>query len=303
MSSQGPVARVCVALVCALIVAGVVIWLLSRTERVEDNPPDLKEEVVPSSPAGHIEPDKEKVPLQMAHAWSVVLQSYPHSELEELQAYTAECNNGSTQSCLSLGRMYVKGRGVPSDLELAATIYASACSNKASEDSLEREAAFEACYYLANMYRRGLGVEKDVDLALGMFLGACHDGKNAKACTNSGYLFAGEPGFDEEVASHYKMGCTLGDPKGCNNWAAHRCEENNICDKDALLFALQATELDTSGLSHSTLGNICCRRGELSDATEAWILSCRRGYKRACAKDCLPDTTVGWRVELQGIGK
>ena len=87
-------------------------------------------------------------------------------------AYERACSEDSAQACAALGWFHEQGKGIPRDLERAASFYLMACNLGEKK----------ACVSLAAMQAEGKGVPKDAAAAWATAERLCTEGTN-EACT------------------------------------------------------------------------------------------------------------------------
>ncbi|MDR3157945.1 MAG: sel1 repeat family protein [Zoogloeaceae bacterium] len=91
--------------------------------------------------------------------------------------FAKACENGSSEGCYALGRMYDMADGIPEDDAKAAQFYRKACDG----------GYFTGCNNLGAMHADGEGVEQDYAKAALLYAQAC-DGGDWAGCNNLGIL-------------------------------------------------------------------------------------------------------------------
>jgi len=119
------------------------------------------------------------------------------------------CDAGGTGGCLDLGLMYLRGEGVPKDLNRAADLYKRACDAGGAP----------GCTDLGRMYRDGEGVAKDLNRAADLFKRAC-DAGGSVGCLDLGSMYLrgeGVPKDRNRAADLFEKACNAGLNRGCEN--------------------------------------------------------------------------------------
>lgn len=142
------------------------------------------------------------------------------------EALERECNAGSGQACISLGRMYATGDGGEVDTAKAFNLYRRACDAgfcaelAAVAAELERRCNAGSgvdCNALALSYANGEGVPVDPKKAFTLHQRACESG-HAFGCTNLGSDYEKGRGVVVDAAkavATYQRGCDGGSSMGC----------------------------------------------------------------------------------------
>ena len=115
----------------------------------------------------------------------------------------AQCDKGHAGSCVTLGKLHLRGAGVDKDDAKAAEVFQKACDGSDSE----------GCAALAALVAR-----TDAAKAAGLWTKAC-DGGVAAACTGLGKATLEGAGTDknpERALALLLRGCDGGDPEGCS---------------------------------------------------------------------------------------
>ncbi len=117
------------------------------------------------------------------------------------------CESKDANACVSLGKMYFQGQGIPQDQALGVAQFQRACELRSSA----------ACVEVATMYRKGLGVPKDPQKAIALYKSICDDGE-AMGCSALGMMYMSGDVVRKDVGQAltlFERGCTLGDANGC----------------------------------------------------------------------------------------
>lgn len=83
-----------------------------------------------------------------------------------------ECVDGDSHNCVTLGRAFFAGWGVPVDRKLGFSFFAKGCDNVDNE----------SCRLLAMAYFLGYGIERNIEVGEWRMEDSCHSG-NGPACT------------------------------------------------------------------------------------------------------------------------
>jgi hypothetical protein len=125
-----------------------------------------------------------------------------HDARKAAVAYRQGCAGGSSDSCAEVGRLMVRGQGVPPDVPGGLELLREACAHDSG-----RGCAFLGVYSPAN----------DVAGRAGAFERACAM-KVAPACARAGRVT--EATDVPRALAAYRRGCELGDARSCASMAA-----------------------------------------------------------------------------------
>lgn len=119
------------------------------------------------------------------------------------------CDGGDDYSCMNLGWLNEKGRGVPKDLDKAAMLYQKTCNARAPGNSLDL-----ACSHLeelAQTYDYGTGVTPDKQKAVDLYQFTCAAGQR-KSCDRLLALGYFPPGIYPKTIVAAAQRCKQGGP-------------------------------------------------------------------------------------------
>jgi C-terminal peptidase prc len=126
------------------------------------------------------------------------------------------CDLRDTEACSTLGESYERGRGVPTDFAMAASLYDWACSAGYGD----------ACSSRGQMSADGRGFPKDGREAEAYFERGCQLGSGV-GCTNAGVSALTQHTWEiwnfsrrAKAIAYYQKACDLGEPVGCSNLAS-----------------------------------------------------------------------------------
>ncbi len=125
----------------------------------------------------------------------------------------SECDRGNAASCVALGAIYEKGKGVRKSGALAKGAYEKAC----------RRNDVRGCTGLAYLYSKGDGVKKDARRAKSMFESGCRKA-DARACSGLGQLERLSGNISKAIP-HFSRACKLGYARGCFYEGAMRLKD------------------------------------------------------------------------------
>ena len=152
-------------------------------------PTSSSRDVTPSAPSG---PAPENV------------ESRRDSLSPEVRRHRELCDDGTYESCASLGWAYYTGEGAPLDHPRAHELFDRACSHH-----VER-----GCVPLGYMYQTGDVVPKDLERAVSLLTPACQRGK-AQVCIGLGELYEKERGDPRTAIQWFHKACAGGASAGC----------------------------------------------------------------------------------------
>ncbi len=122
-------------------------------------------------------------------------------------ADVSSCADDQAATCVSEGKRYFVGDGVPKDPFRAAQLWRRAC-----------DAGYApGCMFLAESYRNGEGLGVNSDKAFDLYVAACELGQPV-ACRSVGDLMilnVGSGFTGDDAGVWYALGCDLGDGQGC----------------------------------------------------------------------------------------
>lgn len=127
----------------------------------------------------------------------------------DVSAIEQSCEGGDAVQCNDLGVTYLKGYGVPVDVDVAFRAFERA--------SLDGSA--DGCGNLGAMYESGAGVQANLTDAARLYAFACRMDR-ALACSNLGVLYArgrGVPRDLDKARQLFTLACETDSAAGCNN--------------------------------------------------------------------------------------
>ncbi len=117
------------------------------------------------------------------------------------------CDEGSGEGCDVLGQLYESANGVPQDAAKAAGFYTKSCDGNEGR----------GCFHLAQLYKVGKGVTTSATKAAQLFQRACEVG-HGKSCGLLGRNYQTGDGVEKSVpkaVEYYERGCAGGDGESC----------------------------------------------------------------------------------------
>jgi TPR repeat protein len=173
--------------------------------------------------------------------------------------YEKSAAQGNPIAQNNLGNLYIRGEGVPKDLEKAA-MWLEKSANQGN---------IQAQFNLGVMYANGLGVEKDLNKAKQWYEKAAAKNDN-KAQYNLGVMHLYGEGLSRNVtaaATWFEKAANLGDPFAKNMLAVTYAERNINLDKGIELVEplLQLNPQNADVLD--TLGWLYYKKGDLKTAS------------------------------------
>lgn len=127
----------------------------------------------------------------------------------DVSAIEQSCEGGDAVQCNDLGVTYLKGYGVPVDVDVAFRAFERACLDGSAD----------GCGNLGAMYESGAGVLANLTDAARLYAFACRM-DCALACSNLGVLYArgrGVPRDLDKARRLFTLACETGSAAGCNN--------------------------------------------------------------------------------------
>jgi C-terminal peptidase prc len=126
------------------------------------------------------------------------------------------CDLRDTEACSTLGESYERGRGVPTDFAMAASLYDWACTAGYGD----------ACSSRGQMSEDGRGFPQNAREAEAYFQRGCQLGSGV-GCTNAGVSTLKNHVWEiwdfsrrGRAIGYYQKACDLGEPVGCSNLAS-----------------------------------------------------------------------------------
>lgn len=150
-----------------------------------------------------------------------------HAKAAILLEKNCDGPNKYAASCFKLGRLLLKGRGVPADDKLALKRFQQGCDGGISQ----------GCYFLGQMLMEGT-VEKDPARAMLSFQKACTDGETESCFTLGKALLAGTdvPKNPPKAAEVLKAACDSSHAPSCRLLAVLFRNGDTGVPPDAALF-------------------------------------------------------------------